>query len=305
MKTSRAFSPGHITGFFQICDDSEDPLEKGSRGAGVSVERGVTTTVELTRAKVTSTTIQINGHTTNSAVVSERVIADFLDFVSDKSYTINVRHEINLPIGCGFGVSGAGALSLALALNEGFGLGLSRLEAAQIAHIAEVICKTGLGSVIAETYGGIEIRVKPGGPGVGEIQTIPSNEEYVVFSLPIGPLSTAKFLTNEAARRRINELGGELTDSLICQPSLSNLLSFSRQFAEHIQLVTSRVRRVIEHTEEIGITCSTAIFGENVFSIIHKDQIQEADKIFRIHQQEGHELLVMKIDNQGARVIDE
>jgi pantoate kinase len=232
------------------------------------------------------------------------VVADFLELVSDTSYTISVKHEITLPIGCGFGVSGAGALSLALALNEGFELGLSRLKAAQIAHIAEVLCKTGLGSVISETYGGIEIRVKPGGPGVGEIQTIPSSKDYVVVSLPFGPLSTAKFLTSEEARRRINELGGELTDALICQPSLSNLLNFSRQFAEHIQLVTTRVRGIIEAAEDVGITCSTAIFGENVFSIVHKDQIQEAEEVFSDHQPEGYELMIMRIDDQGARVID-
>ncbi len=304
MKRSRAFSPGHITGFFQIFDDSENPLEKGSRGAGVSVERGVTTNVEITRAKKTSIRIQINGHPTTSAIVSEKVVADFLELVSDRPYLINIEHEINLPIGCGFGISGAGALSLALALNEGFELGLSRLKAAQIAHIAEVKCKTGLGSVIAEFHGGIEIRIKSGGPGVGEIQTIPSDDESYVFSLPFGPLSTARFLTNEDDRHRINELGGELTDSLICQPSLSNLLNFSRQFAEHIQLITARVRRMIQDAEDAGIICSTAIFGENVFSIVHKDQIPTAEDIFRHHLPEGHELMVMKIDEQGARVIN-
>ncbi len=304
MKTGKAFSPGHITGFFQICDDSENPLWKGSRGAGVTVERGVTTAVEITQTSTPSIQIRINGHSTTSAQVSERVVSSFLKLVGDKPYKISVQHEIRLPIGCGFGISGSGALSLALALNEGFELGLSRLKASQIAHIAEVECKTGLGSVIAETYGGIEIRVKPGGPGIGEIQTLPFNERHVVFSLPFGPLSTAKFLTNEEDRRRINELGGELTDALLCQPTISNLLIFSRQFAEHIQLLTERVKRLILEAEEAGIICSTAIFGENVFSIIPKDQIQEADAIFRRHLPERQELMIMEIDAQGARVID-
>ncbi len=299
-----AFAPGHITGFFQICDDSDEPLRKGSRGAGVSVEKGVTTAVEIAQSKTPSMQIRINGHLTTSALVSERVVASFLGLVSDKPYKINVKHEIKLPIGCGFGISGSGALSLALALNEGFELGLSRVEAAQIAHVAEVVCKTGLGSVIAETYGGIEIRVKAGGPGIGEVQTLPLNEDYVVFSLPFGPLSTAKFLTCEEDRQRINELGGELTDTLLRQPSISNLLIFSRQFAEHIQLLTNRVKDVILEAEEAGVICSTAIFGENVFSIISKDQIQETHAILKRHLSKRQELMIMEIDTQGARVID-
>ncbi len=304
MKTGIAFAPGHITGFFQICDDSEDPLKSGSRGAGVSVERGATTTVEISQARTTSIKIRLNRYSTTSAPVSAKVVADFLELVSDKSYKISVKHEIELPIGCGFGISGAGALSLALALNEGFELGLTRIKAAQIAHIAEVACKTGLGSVIAETYGGIEIRVKAGAPGVGEIQTLPFSEEYVVLSLPFGPLSTAKYLTNEGDRRRINELGGELTAALLRQPSISNLMIFSRQFSRHMKLLTERVEKIILEADKAGIICSTAIFGENVFSIVHRDQLRETDAIFRHHLPKGHELLIMEIDAQGARVIE-
>ena len=43
MTEATAFSPGHITGLFQVFDQSEDPLLQGSRGAGVSITQGVTT----------------------------------------------------------------------------------------------------------------------------------------------------------------------------------------------------------------------------------------------------------------------
>jgi len=39
---------------------------------------------------------------------------------------------------------------LSLALNQLYGAGLSAIEAAQPAHIAEVECKTGLGTVMGE-----------------------------------------------------------------------------------------------------------------------------------------------------------
>ena len=68
MKRICAFSPGHITGFFQICDDSESPLEKGSRGAGVSVSKGVTTTVEM--APADNSTLQITIENDHSSLLN-------------------------------------------------------------------------------------------------------------------------------------------------------------------------------------------------------------------------------------------
>jgi len=153
MKEARAFAPGHITGIFQIFDKSADNLKTGSKGAGVSISRGVTTTVKAEKSGKNSLQVKINGSISNSAEVSKRVVEAFLSKFKEKTanYKVVVEHEIEMPIGAGFGTSGAAALSLALALNETFELGMSKMEAAQLAHIAEVECKTGLGPAIAET----------------------------------------------------------------------------------------------------------------------------------------------------------
>ncbi len=47
------------------------------------------------------------------------------------------------------------------------------IQAAQIAHSADIICKTGLGTVISEFTGGFEIRTSFGGPGIGKILKMP------------------------------------------------------------------------------------------------------------------------------------
>lgn len=301
----QAFAPGHITGFFQICDEPEDPLLKGSRGAGVSISRGVTTTVKATHSANTKTQIKINGSPSASAPVSKRVVAALLGFASDKGHRIEINHEVELPVGCGFGTSGAAALSLAFALNDVLDLGLSRLKAAQIAHIVEVECQTGLGTVIAETVGGIEIRAKPGGPGAGEVHTIPNNPEYSVVCLPFGPIPTPKLLSDKAVRTRINERGGLLTDALLKHPSVDNFLVYSRDFAEHIRLVTERTRRVLQDTDKAGVTCSTAIFGENVFTLVPPELIQKVKEIFASHTPTGCDILVMDVDCKGARLLNE
>lgn len=304
MKAARAFSPGHITGFFQICDEPKDPLLKGSRGAGVSVDRGVTTTVRLLNGSSIGNRIRINGHPARTAAVSQHVVAAFRTLAGNPRCLIEADHEVALPIGSGFGTSGAGALSLAFALNEALELGLSQVKAAQIAHVAELDCRTGMGTVIAETVGGIEIRVRPGAPGVGEVRALPQSPDYVVICLPFGPLPTPKFLTDDRARRRINERGGLLTDALLNHPTVPNLLSYSRDFAEHIELITDRVRRVLQDTDQSGVTCSTAIFGENVFTLATKDHKPEVQAILNDHLRKSRQLLVMNVDCQGARLLD-
>ena len=285
-----------------MCDQPNDPLLKGSRGAGVSITQGVTTMVRVEKSALTSIKITINGNATNSALVSERVVNAFLSLAGE-SHKVLVEHDVKVPTGCGFGSSGAGALSLALVLNKVFNLNLSRLEAAQIAHVAEVECKTGLGTVIAETFGGLEIRVKQGAPGVGQIESIPIDEDYVVACLDLGSISTKKILTDETFRQRINRFGGNLVDELTKNPSPGNFMVLSRKFAEHAGLISKRLRAVLEETDSAGLTCSMAMLGETVFSIVKRDQVKEVQEIFSKHASSEGNVIVADIDFKGARLL--
>lgn len=298
-----AFSPGHITGLFQICDQPTDPLLKGSRGAGVSISNGVTTRVSLKPSSKSSFKIRINKIPTKSAKVSEHVTNSFLSRVRE-DYTIFVEHKVTVPIGSGFGSSGAGALSLALALNEVLDLGLSRTEAAQVAHVAEVKCKTGLGTVIAETSGGVEIRVEPGAPGIGKIKPILVNDDYAVVCLNFGKLSTKRNLSDERTRHHINESGKELIDKLITHPNIPDFMVFSRVFAEGVGLISPRMRKVLEETDSTSITCSMAVFGETIFSIIKQNETKGILEIFRKHAPSKNHAFITEIDFKGARLID-
>jgi pantoate kinase len=302
LREAKAFSPAHITGFFQICDRIENPLSKGSRGAGVSIRLGTTTKVRVEKSAKTHVHITINGNAASSALVSERVINSFLSLV-EGNYKVLVDHDVEVPIGCGFGSSGAGALSLALALNHVFGLNLSRLEAAQLAHRAEVECNTGLGTVIAETFGGLEIRVKPGAPGIGEIESVPLNGDYIVISLSFGSIPTRGILTSEVSRRRINEVGGDFVNRLVRCPTVPNFMKLSRKFAEHVGLISKRLRTVLEETDSAGFMCSMAMLGETVFSIVKRKEIREIHKIFSKHATFQGDLIVAEIDTEGARLL--
>lgn len=297
-----SFSPAHITGFFQIFDKPRNPLFRGSRGAGISLAKGVKSTVRLRKSPRRSVKIKINGRTTETAHVSSSVVDAFLS-IAGEDYRIEIEHEIGVPIGCGLGSSGAGALGLALALNEAFGLKLSKIEAAQVAHIAEVKCKTGLGTVIAELSGGLEIRVKPGAPGIGEVKPIKVYGDYVLVCLPFGPISTKKALTNPKLRRLINKHGGKLVDELVAQPSVDKFLELSHSFAEDTMLITDRVGKVLTDADSHGFASSMAIFGETAFSLVKQNEVEELLRIFRKHAQSQHDIINAEIDFAGARIL--
>jgi len=303
MKEVAAFAPCHITGVFQIFDQAADALCVGSKGAGISLNLGAKTTVKIKKGTSYRLKVKINDHAANSAQVSKHVVNTFLSRFSEMTkFEITVEHSIDAPIGAGFGTSGAASLSLALALNEALGLGLSRIEAAQLAHIAEVECKTGLGTVIAETYGGLEIRVKPGAPGIGEIKCLPVPENAVVACHVFGPLSTKKFLTNPATRSRINKLGGELVNELLEAPTIINFMKLSRQFAEHVGLITQKVRGVLNAAGKAGVVCSMPMFGESAFTITDQENVEEILQVFHKHGSSGQTFL-SNVDREGARLL--
>jgi pantoate kinase len=303
MEEATAFAPCHITGFFEIFDEPTDTLLVGSKGAGVSINLGAKTTVKIKKGSKYNLKVSINNQIVDFSRVSERVVSAFISRISNASQVeISVDHLIEAPIGAGFGTSGAVALSLALALNEALQVGMSRIEAAQVAHVAEVECRTGLGTVLAETFGGFEIRVKPGAPGIGEIKRLPILEDTLVVSHVFGPLSTKDALTDSEIRARINRFGDDLVQELIGAPTIMNFMKLSRRFAEHVGLITEKVRQILVAADKAGIICSMPMFGESAFSLIEKSQLEPLLQIFRESSQSGQDV-VGTVDHSGARLL--
>lgn len=298
-----AFSPGHITGFFTIEDSSPDIAHKGSLGAGVSFTPGVVTTVTAEKSVKHHVSVYFNKTKTGDAVVSLQVLEIFLQKADISSlHDIAIRHSISLPLGAGCGSSGAGALSLAFALNQAFNTGFSPEDCARIAHQAEVQMKTGLGTVTGETFGGIEVRVKPGAPGIGEIIHIPCHTPHKVIALMFGPLSTKKFLENSEIREKINHYGKSLVENIIKQPTILNFLHYSRSFAEKTGMVTSEVKEVFSACDAEGFTMSMPIFGNGVFTIVAQEKADKVCRILKPYVKKA-ECIVGDIDFKGARVL--
>ena len=278
-------------------------LRVGSRGAGVSFTLGVKTKVRAVKASKNSLQVSINSVVSESAEVSRNVVDAFLSrLAKSEAYNLTVEHILDVPVGAGLGTSGAAALGLALALNDVFDVGLSRFEAAQLAHIAEVECKTGLGTVIAETFGGVEIRTKAGAPGIGEVKLLTIPEKVSVVCLVFGPMSTRKILSNVESRIRIDECGGRLVDELIGSPTIPTFLKLSRRFAEHVGLITHRMRGILDRADTASLVCSMAMFGESVFTVTEQENVEPLLQIFHERGSDG-KVIVGGVDHEGARLM--
>ncbi|MHC1610168.1 MAG: pantoate kinase [Candidatus Methanospirareceae archaeon] len=273
----KTYSPSHITGFFEIWDD-KNPLYKGSRGCGIVLESGCITEVSRVYDLPVKTEIKIDGR--EEEANTTRYVVEHLIGRYDIDVGVAVSTNLEVPVGCGFGASGAGALSTALALNELLSLKMTVNEVAQIAHCAEVENGTGLGDVIAETYGGVVIRMKPGPPGIGVIDRIPHRNEkisYVVF----GKESTRSVLTEggNETKRRINEAGREAMKALMEKPTLETFMRASREFSLKSELISDTCRDAIEAVAAEGKVASVAMLGETVFVVGDSEALREFGEV--------------------------
>jgi pantoate kinase len=296
---AKAFSPGHITGFFEVPHDNScfPSMHRGSRGAGFSIDKGITTTVYVYESSKPEYEVRINGIKSRNAEVSRWVVEEYLKF-ANRSYFISINHDEEIPVGFGLGSSGAAALSLSYALNRALDIGFNRIQAAQIAHHAEIACNTGLGTVIAEFAGGFEMRRSAGAPGIGSVTKIDLDNNYKAVILCLAPILTKSFLTNRM--NEINGLGGVLLTKLSASKSVDDFLKMSYRFAETLGLTESRCKEPIAALKTKGIQSSVALFGQTVFTVVSQEM---ADGAARVLREFGGTLIVCNIDMIGARVL--
>ena len=299
--TAQAFVPGHITGVFRIFDEKKDPIECGSTGAGFSVEIGTLTTVSaIENESLEITTIYNDEHI--DANVTKAVVRRLVENY-ERQFKVIVTHKSSLPSGVGFGASGAGALGTALALGHLLDSSLSETTAATYAHCAEVENHTGLGDVIAQTLGGIEICTHPGAPGVGKVVNIPKNESQTVVLAGAPGLKTRDVLTNPENRARINTVGDDLVSRIIDNPSIETFISCSREFTDSIGLSTERVKTSLRNLDDAGLNQSSMVMlGDSVFCFCDDHRSKNAVEILRKYW-DTSQIQVTSISEKGGRLV--
>lgn len=297
-----AFCPAHITGFFKAhLDDNQDDLENlGSIGAGFSIKQGVTTRVKINTKDNQESNFRITtkGYQSDKTNISEYVLNEFLKLGEFSNKFFDIEHEISIPIGYGLGSSSAVALSLSFALDQALKTKLDKTTVGQIAHNAEVNCKTGLGDVLASFHGGFEIRVKPGAPGIGNIEKIITNKISIIM-ICFSPISTNKFLKERLSQ--INGLGGKMVNRLLKSKNYEHFQDMSLEFAKYVDVITPRMQKLVNELSDNNIKCGIALFGETVFSMIPREN---EDKVLKILEKYSDGIVIKsELDDNGARVL--
>lgn len=247
---ARVFVPAHVTGFFSVHRRS-DPLATGSRGAGVTLTDGAMVTVRPSEQFA----LRVDGEALTIPPVET--------VATELEATPAIDVELGAPLGAGFGISGAIALGTAFGINRVFETTRTANELVSIAHAAEVTAGTGLGDVVAQHRGGAPIRLEPGAPGIGKLDSIPDRRqiEYVSF----GELSTIDVLSGDTDR--IDHAGHAALQSLRETPTFEQFMRASREFSQDAGLETEQLRTVIEDVEAAGGLAAMAMLGRTVFAI--------------------------------------
>ncbi len=248
-----AWSPGHISGYFQRCT-GPDGAVTGSIGGGVVIAEGVT--VEAMPSFTPHVRVCCASPCGVTTIVEGSPLVEHL--MSRLGVTADLTTTCALPIGAGFGLSAAALLASGAALSALFELGLSRTSIASAAHEIEVLFRTGLGDVAAEQDGGVVVRLTPGIDG----EILRYETDISVYAVSFGPISTRGVLDSDTAMVRVRSAFPESEPG-----GLASLVQASREFADASGLVTGRVRAALDACDGAGVPASMTMLGDGIFAI--------------------------------------
>jgi len=282
-----AFAPGHISGFFEPIY-SPDICRTGSRGAGINVSLGAVSGVFVSASTLQSFEVFVNNKRSDDNVT----LLSLKYLFGDNPIKVVVKTKLDLPRGQGFGMSAAGALSATIAAAKIVNLPVG--DAIQAAHFAEVQLKTGLGDVMASSFGGVEIRKSAGLPPWGVIEHIPGNIELVLCVIG-KKLDTKNVLTDSFKASKIADYGKLCTKKILDNPSIENFFLLSQIFTKKTELADPQVLKAIAAANQYGMA-SMCMLGNSVFAMGKTDELCKVLSSFG-------KVYACCVSESGARVI--
>ncbi len=274
--------PLHITGFWKPVY-SKDPIHTGSVGAGINISEKLA----LVANKALEKKLYINNELISFSTMEElyKLLPRGLEA---RAYTKGV-------LGAGYGLSAAISLAYSIAYTILYKEKISLEESSQLAHIAEVKAKTGLGDVIAEYYGGLEVRIKPGPPGIGEVIKIPVDPSIRIISISLGVASTRSMLESYGIEQ--SKLADKylriLLNNLDLQTFLELSYNFTRQFFDYT--LANKIIGLINKNNVIGYYVKKRV----LVIVVDKDRL---DDITSILVNKGYYYIVSRIDYSGVEI---
>lgn len=306
--------PHRISGFFEIVDEIDgnkinNPERIGSRGAGFNLSAVGRTEIkieELDRSNGREINIFINNEKMDEKAETTYYIFNYVKKYIENSVKITILHEFDLPVGCGFGASGSGALGSIYGLDHVLNLGLSIKERGRIAHVAEVVNRTGLGTVCGQLRGGLCILREPGYPCSSESIEVPGNLKIICGSF--GMIHTKSILTDPELNLNIKLAGRRAQTKLLQKRNIKSFIKASIEFVEETKILKilglSTVEDLIQRLNKLKILgASMNQLGRSVFAICKEEDEKDVKEIFNSYKPEI-KVFNLSINMMGPNILN-
>jgi pantoate kinase len=224
---------------------------------------------------------------------------------SGESLDVVVEIYVEVPIAAGFGTSAAGTLASCLGLTDACDLALTFNDLGQVAHVAEVLNETGLGTVSALLCGGFVLVREPGAPGIGIIDRLRFPAHHSIVCAYLGPILTKEALAKEKKRTTNFSAGHSTVEAISKTPTLSVFLDEARKFGMQSSFETPSIARLISTMISAGaVGAAQNMVGEAVHAVVEDSKVSRvlraAKRNFPVAK-----VFVSSIDRQGVRFLTE
>ncbi|MBN2154998.1 MAG: hypothetical protein JW776_03045 [Candidatus Lokiarchaeota archaeon] len=285
--------PHRISGFFQIIESGggrpvDDLSQIGSRGGGPSLSIFGKTKLSILEflqpSEPSQCTITINGlEATQSAKTTFYVFSHFSSLIKHP-VRLKIQHDFEMPLGAGYGSSGCGAIGAAFGLNYLLNVELSYNQAGKIAHIAEVMNKTGLGTVGGQLTGGLSITTTAGYPFELDRIFCPPNLKIVCASF--GSIPTQTIIGDPVQKHHIKEAGAKAMNRLLNRPIFKEFILVCQKFVEDIKILGSpdmeNIKELMRDLNSLGVYgASMNQLGKSVFCFCKTEEINKVNEVLQ------------------------
>jgi len=305
--------PHRISGFFEIVDEINgvkinDPERIGSRGAGFCLSAVGKTEIlieTLENKDNIEIEISINGEYIDQKAETTYYIAEYIKKFINESLKIRINHSFDLPVGSGYGASGSGALGTIFGLNYLLNLNLSYSERGKIAHIAEVVNRTGLGTVCGQLGRGLCILKEPGFPCNFERINVPEGIKIICGTF--GMIHTKLILSDPVLSSIIKEAGRKALKKLIQEPTMMVFLKASIDFVKDTNMLESlnleKTKELMDNLNKLNIIgASMNQLGRSVYAVGYKKDVKKIIEIFESFKPDI-EIFNLSINNNYPRIL--
>lgn len=255
-----AICPASLSFIFKKIED-KDLIKSGSIGIGCTVDKNVV---------VTASTSDQNRLLFNNKEIQIPPVFRAIKQITSVSLKLSVKSL--LPIGSGFGISGAATLAGLYAVNKLLNLNKSSIELNGIAHNAEIVEKTGLGTVATQTTGGFLIKKRAGIPSIFRRLNFSGK---IIYATVIGTLKTPTILSSPLILKNINKEADTALNEISKKKYLTieDVINISYKYCINSGLLkNSEARKIIEQIRNLNGAATMAILGKTVLSNVKPKQ---------------------------------